>query len=140
MARTDADSAGLLTTDIDPRDRDSALGNVPWRVSLKCGAALKRRFARGLAYALMWICLWCETSKPNLEEAREFADGIHAVYPGKMLAYTVRLRSTGESNLSNEEIARFQLELARWATSFSSLPLAGFHALNQTMFELARGI
>ena len=138
MARTDADSAGLLTTDIDPRDREFCTGKRTSEGFFEVRSGIKAAIARGLAYAPYVDILWCETSKPNLEEAREFAEGIHAVYPGKMLSYNCSPSFNWRKHLSNEDIARFQRELGAMGYKFQFITLAGFHALNHTMFELAR--
>ena len=138
MARTDADSAGLLTTDIDPRDREFCTGKRTSEGFFEVRSGIDAAIARGLAYAPYVDMLWCETSKPNLEEAREFAEGIHAVYPGKMLSYNCSPSFNWRKHLSNEEIARFQRELGAMGYKFQFITLAGFHALNHTMFELAR--
>jgi len=138
MARTDADSAELLTTDIDPRDRKFCTGKRTSEGFFEVRSGIEAAIARGLAYAPYVDLLWCETSKPNLEEAREFAEGIHAVYPGKMLAYNCSPSFNWRKHLSNEEIARFQRELGAMGYKFQFITLAGFHALNHTMFELAR--
>src|SRR6267143_23947 len=138
MARTDADSAGLLTTDIDPRDREFCTGKRTLEGFFEVRSGIEAAIVRGLAYAPYVDLLWCETSKPNLEEAREFAEGIHAVYPGKMLAYNCSPSFNWRKHLSNEEIARFQRELGAMGYKFQFITLAGFHALNHTMFELAR--
>jgi isocitrate lyase len=138
MARTDADSAGLLTTDIDPRDREFCTGKRTAEGFFEVRSGIEAAIARGLAYAPYVDMLWCETSKPNLEEAREFADGIHAVYPGKMLSYNCSPSFNWRKHLSTEAIARFQRELGTRGYKFQFITLAGFHALNHTMFELAR--
>jgi len=138
MARTDADSAGLLTTDIDPRDREFCTGKRTAEGFFEVRSGIEAAIARGLAYAPYVDMLWCETSKPNLEEAREFADGIHAVYPGKMLSYNCSPSFNWRKHLSTEDIARFQRELGTRGYKFQFITLAGFHALNHTMFELAR--
>ena len=139
MARTDADSAGLLTTDIDPRDREFSTGKRTPEGFFEVRSGIEAAIARGLAYAPYVDLLWCETSKPNLAEAREFAQGIHAIYPGKMLAYNCSPSFNWRKHLSNEDIARFQRELGAMGYKFQFITLAGFHALNHTMFELARG-
>jgi isocitrate lyase len=138
MARTDADSAGLLTTDIDPRDREFCTGKRTPEGFFEVRSGVDAAIARGLAYAPYVDMLWCETSKPNLEEAREFAEGIHAVYPDKMLSYNCSPSFNWRKHLSNEDIARFQRELGAMGYKFQFITLAGFHALNHTMFELAR--
>jgi isocitrate lyase len=138
MARTDADSAGLLTTDIDARDREFCTGKRTAEGFFEVRSGIEAAIARGLAYAPYVDLLWCETSKPNLEEAREFAEGIHAIYPGKMLAYNCSPSFNWRKHLSTEDIARFQRELGALGYKFQFITLAGFHALNHTMFELAR--
>jgi isocitrate lyase len=138
MARTDADSAGLLTTDIDPRDREFCTGKRTLEGFFEVRSGIDAAIARGLAYAPYVDMLWCETSKPNLEEARDFAEAIHAVYPDKMLSYNCSPSFNWRKHLSNEDIARFQRELGAMGYKFQFITLAGFHALNHTMFELAR--
>ena len=140
MARTDADSAGLLTSDIDPRDQEFILSSerTPegfYRVRSGVEAAI----ARGIAYAPYVDMLWCETAKPDLAEAREFAEGIHARYPGKMLAYNCSPSFNWKKHLDDTTIARFQRELGAMGYKFQFVTLAGFHALNMSMFELACG-
>ncbi len=140
MARTDADSAGLITSDIDPRDQEFILSSerTPegfYRVRSGVEAAI----ARGIAYAPYVDMLWCETSKPDLAEAREFAEGIHARYPGKMLAYNCSPSFNWKKHLDDSTIARFQRELGAMGYKFQFVTLAGFHALNMSMFELAHG-
>ena len=138
MARTDADSAGLLTTDIDPRDKEFCTGKRTPEGFFEVRSGVDAAITRGLAYAPYVDMLWCETSKPNLEEAREFAEGIHAVFPDKMLSYNCSPSFNWRKHLSNEDIARFQRELGAMGYKFQFITLAGFHALNHTMFELAR--
>jgi len=140
MARTDADSAGLLTSDIDPRDQEFILSSerTPegfYRVRSGVEAAI----ARGIAYAPYVDLLWCETAKPDLAEAREFAEGIHARYPGKMLAYNCSPSFNWKKHLDDATIASFQRELGAMGYKFQFVTLAGFHALNLSMFELACG-
>jgi len=139
MARTDADSAHLLTSDIDPRDREFLTGKRTAEGFFRIRGGLKAAIARGLAYAPYVEMLWCETSEPNLEEAREFAEGIHAKFPGKMLAYNCSPSFNWKKKLDVKTIAIFQTELARMGYKFQFVTLAGFHALNLSMFELARG-
>jgi len=139
MARTDADSAHLLTSDIDPRDREFLTGKRTAEGFFRIRGGLKAAIARGLAYAPYVEMLWCETSEPNLDEAREFAEGIHAKFPGKMLAYNCSPSFNWKKKLDDRTIAMFQTELARMGYKFQFVTLAGFHALNLSMFELARG-
>jgi isocitrate lyase len=139
MARTDADSANLLTSDIDPRDRQFLTGERTVEGFYRFKGSLKAAIARGIAYAPYADILWCETSKPDLEEAREFAEAIHKVYPGKLLAYNCSPSFNWKKNLDDATIAGFQHELGRMGYKFQFVTLAGFHALNLAMFELARG-
>ena len=139
MARTDADSANLLTSDIDPRDREFLTGERTVEGFYRFKGGLKAAIARGLAYAPYADILWCETSKPDLEEAREFAEAIHTVFPGKLLAYNCSPSFNWKKNLDDATIASFQHELGRMGYKFQFVTLAGFHALNLAMFELARG-
>lgn len=138
MARTDADSASLLTTDIDARDRQFCTGKRTAEGFFEVKGGLNAAIARGIAYAPYADLIWCETSKPNLEEARRFAEGIHGEYPGKLLAYNCSPSFNWRKHLSEEGIAKFQRELGAMGYKFQFITLAGFHALNHTMFELAR--
>jgi isocitrate lyase len=138
MARTDADSANLLTTDIDSRDRIFCTGQRTSEGFFCVRGGIKAAIARGLAYAPYADLLWMETSRPNLQEAREFAEAIHAKYPGKFLSYNCSPSFNWRKHLSGEEIAHFQRELGAMGYKFQFITLAGFHALNHTMFELAR--
>ena len=139
MARTDANSAFLLTSDIDPRDRDFLTGGRTSEGFFHIRGGLDSAIARGLAYAPYADLIWCETSEPNLEEARRFAEAIHSQYPGKMLAYNCSPSFNWKKKLDDNVIASFQPELARMGYKFQFVTLAGFHALNLSMFELARG-
>src|ERR1700694_2252002 len=139
MARTDADSANLITSDIDPRDREFLTGERTAEGFYRIKSGLKSAIARGLAYAPYADILWCETSKPDLEEAREFADAVHQVHPGKLLAYNCSPSFNWKKNLGDATIASFQCELAAMGYKFQFVTLAGFQALNLAMFELARG-
>jgi isocitrate lyase len=139
MARTDANSAFLLTSDIDSRDREFMTGERTPEGFFMIRGGLDSAIARGLAYAPYADLIWCETSEPNLEEARRFAEAIHARYPGKMLAYNCSPSFNWKKKLDDDTIARFQPELARMGYKFQFVTLAGFHALNLSMFELARG-
>ncbi len=140
IARTDANSAKLITTDVDPRDQ-------PFIVDVDRTTEGFHRFrggidasiARGLAYAPYADLLWCETSGPDLDEARTFADAVHARFPGKMLAYNCSSSFNWRKKLERATIAQFQEELANMGYRFQFVTLAGFHALNLSMFELARG-
>jgi isocitrate/methylisocitrate lyase len=141
IARTDAEGASLLTADVDERDRpfiDSARGRTSEGFfTVKAGMA--QAIARGRAYAEFADLVWCETAKPDLEEAREFAEGIHAQFPGKLLAYNCSPSFNWKRKLDDATIAKFQRELAAMGYRFQFITLAGFHALNYSMFDLARG-
>jgi isocitrate lyase len=138
MARTDADSATLITSDVDPRDREVLTGERTAEGFFRCRNGLPAAIARGLAYAPYADLLWCETAKPDLEEARQFAEGIHARYPGKMLAYNCSPSFNWKKHLDDQLIARFQPELAAMGYKFQFITLAGFHSLNLSMFDLSR--
>jgi isocitrate lyase len=138
MARTDADSATLLTSDIDLRDRAFCTGERTSEGFFRIRGGIESAIARGLAYAPYADLIWCETSHPDLEEARQFADAIHAKYPSKLLAYNCSPSFNWRKKLDDETIARFQTELARMGYKYQFVTLAGFHALNLSMFELAR--
>ena len=141
VARTDAEGATLLTSDVDERDRPF-IDAVKGRTSegfFTVKAGLKQAIARGRAYAPYADLVWCETAKPDLEEAREFAEGIHAQYPGKLLAYNCSPSFNWKRKLDDAQIAKFQRELGAMGYRFQFITLAGFHALNYSMFELARG-
>jgi isocitrate lyase len=139
MARTDADSATLLTGDIDPRDRAFCTGERTSEGFFRIRGGIDSAIARGLAYAPYADMIWCETSHPDLEEARQFAEAIHAKFPGKILAYNCSPSFNWRKKLDEETIARFQPELAHMGYKYQFVTLAGFHALNLSMFELARG-
>lgn len=138
LARTDANSAFLLTSDIDPRDHKFLTGNRTPEGFYCIKGGLDSAIARGIAYAPYADLIWCETSEPNLEEAQRFADAVHAEHPGKMLAYNCSPSFNWRKKLDEATIARFQQELGRMGYKFQFITLAGFHALNHTMFDLAR--
>ena len=141
IARTDAEGSRLLTSDIDERDRpfiDSTRGRTSEGFfTVKAGMA--QAIARGRAYAPYADLLWCETAQPDLAEAREFAEGIHAQFPGKLLADYCSPSFNWTRKLDDATIAKFQRELAAMGYRFQFITLAGFHTLNYSMFELARG-
>lgn len=139
MARTDADSAHLLTSDVDARDRAFCTGEPTAEGFFRIRGGIESAIARGLAYAPYADLIWCETSHPDLEEARHFAEAIRERYPEKLLAYNCSPSFNWRKNLDEATIARFQPELARMGYRFQFVTLAGFHALNLSMFELARG-
>ena len=137
IARTDADAADMVTSDIDPRDAEFITGERTPEGFYRTNPGIKQAIARGLAYALYADLIWCETSHPSLEEAREFAAAIHAEFPGKMLAYNCSPSFNWKAKLSDEEIAEYQRELGKLGYKFQFITLAGFHSLNFGMFELA---
>ena len=139
VARTDANAADLITSDVDPYDRPFITGERTSEGFFRVKAGLDQAIARGLAYAPYADLVWCETSEPNIEEARSFAKAIHAKYPGKLLAYNCSPSFNWEQKLDKETIASFQKELGKMGYKFQFVTLAGFHALNHSMFELARG-
>ena len=139
MARTDADSAHLLTSDIDPRDRAFLTGNRTPEGFYCIRGGIESAIARAISYAPYADLIWCETSHPDLGEARQFADAVHAAFPGKLLAYNCSPSFNWKKKLDDATIARFQKELAAMGYKFQFITLAGFHALNLSMFELARG-
>jgi isocitrate lyase len=139
IARTDADSAKLITSDADLRDREFITGKRTPDGFLQFRGGLDAAIARGLAYAPYADMLWCETSEPNLEEARRFAESIHRQYPGKLLAYNCSPSFHWEGKLDKHAIARFQEEIGAMGYKFQFVTLAGFHALNLSMFDLAHG-
>lgn len=139
IARTDANGAALLTSDIDDRDKPFCTGERTVEGFYRVNAGLDQAISRGLAYAPYADLIWCETSEPNLEEARRFADAIHTQFPGKMLAYNCSPSFNWKKKLDAETIANFQREIGAMGYKFQFVTLAGFHALNFSMFELARG-
>jgi isocitrate lyase len=139
VARTDANAANLLTTDVDPNDRPFCTGERTAEGFFRVRPGLEQAISRALAYAPYADLLWCETATPNLEEARLFAEAIHARYPGKMLAYNCSPSFNWRKHLDDSTIVSFQKELATLGYKFQFITLAGFHALNASMFELAHG-
>jgi isocitrate lyase len=139
FARTDALSAKLLTSDVDAADAEFLTGERSAEGYYYVGDGLDAAIARGLAYAPYADVLWCETSTPDLDEAHHFAKAIHERFPGKVLAYNCSPSFNWRANLDEDAIARFQRELATMGYRFQFVTLAGFHAINATMFELARG-
>jgi isocitrate lyase len=139
IARTDANSAGLLLSDADPRDREFIHGERTPEGFFQFRGGIEAAIARGLAYAPYADMLWCETSTPDLAEARKFADAIHAQFPGKLLAYNCSPSFNWKKKLDDVTIANFQQELGKMGYKFQFVTLAGFHSLNMGMFHLARG-
>jgi isocitrate lyase len=139
IARTDAHSASLLTSDVDERDRQFTTGERTAEGFYRTRAGLESCVARGLAFAPYSDLLWMETSTPDLAEAREFAEAIRAVYPDQLLAYNCSPSFNWRAHLDDATIAKFQKELAAMGYRFQFITLAGFHALNESIFELAHG-
>jgi isocitrate lyase len=139
VARTDALAATLLTSDIDPRDRRFVEGERTHEGFYRVRNGIEVAIARAQAYAPYADMIWCETSTPDLDEARAFADGVHSMYPDKLLAYNCSPSFNWKQHLDDSTIARFQKELGAMGYKFQFITLAGFHALNASMFELARG-
>jgi isocitrate lyase len=137
IARTDADAANLLLSDADPRDEPFLAGGKTEEGFFCYAGGLEASIARGLAYAPYADVLWCETSRPDLEQARRFAEAIHARFPGKLLAYNCSPSFHWRKFLGAHEIAEFQTHLGNLGYKFQFVTLAGFHALNASMFELA---
>ena len=137
IARTDANAAGLLTSDIDPRDHEFMTGERTAEGFFRTRAGLEQAIARALSYAPYADMLWCETAHPDLDEARRFAEAVHREFPGKMLAYNCSPSFNWKRNLTSEQIARFQRELGAMGYRFQFVTLAGFHSLNHGMFSLA---
>lgn len=140
LARTDAESAKLITSDIDERDREFITGErtAEGFFRLREGTGLAHCIKRGIAFAKYADLIWWETSTPNLDEAREFAEAMHKVYPGKMLAYNCSPSFNWRKNIDEATIAKFQREIGAMGYKFQFVTLAGFHSLNHGMFELAR--
>jgi isocitrate lyase len=141
VARTDAEGANLLTADVDERDRpfvDTSRGRTA-EGFFYVKAGLNQAIARAVAYAPYVDLLWCETAKPDLEEAKRFAEGLHKHHPGKLLAYNCSPSFNWRRKLDDSTIAKFQRELGAMGYRFQFITLAGFHALNYSMFDLARG-
>ena len=139
MARTDAEGAQLLTSDIDPNDSKFITGDRTAEGFFRIRNGVEAAIARGKAYAPYADLVWCETAKPDLREARQFAEGILSHYPDKMLAYNCSPSFNWKRNLDEATIGKFQCELAAMGYKFQFITLAGFHSLNMGMFELARG-
>ncbi|CCG53886.1 Isocitrate lyase [Flavobacterium indicum GPTSA100-9 = DSM 17447] len=137
VARTDADAANLLTSDIDDRDKEFVTGERSPEGFFYVKAGLEQGISRGLSYAPYADLIWLETSTPDLEEARKFAEAIHAKFPGKLLAYNCSPSFNWAAKLSVEQMETFREDIAKMGYKFQFITLAGFHALNTSMFELA---
>ncbi len=139
IARTDANSAQLLTSDIDESDHRFITGERTNEGFFRITGGIDMAIARGLAYAPYADLIWCETGKPDLDEARKFADAMHKHFPGKLLAYNCSPSFNWKKHLDDATIAKFQKELGKMGYKFQFVTLAGFHALNHSMFQLAKG-
>lgn len=139
LARTDANAANLLTSDVDANDQPFTNGERTVEGFFRVRNGIDQAISRGLAYAPFADLIWCETSTPDLDEARQFAEAIHARYPNKMLAYNCSPSFNWKKKLDDETIAKFQAELGAMGYKFQFITLAGFHSVNFAMFELARG-
>jgi isocitrate lyase len=137
VARTDADAANLITSDVDERDHQFIYGNRTHEGFFQVKHGIRQAINRGIAYAPYADMVWCETSHPDLDEAYEFAHAIHANYPGKLLAYNCSPSFNWASKLSQKEMMTFREKLAGMGYKFQFITLAGFHSLNTSMFELA---
>ena len=138
IARTDADAANLITSDADERDREFIVGERTAEGFFRTRAGLDQAIARGLAYAPYADMIWCETSKPDLEQARKFADAIHARFPDQLLAYNCSPSFNWKANLDERTLSCFREELGAMGYKFQFITLAGWHALNSSMFKLSR--
>ena len=138
IARTDADAANLITSDADERDREFIVGERTAEGFFRTRAGLDQAIARGLAYAPYADMIWCETSKPDLEQARKFADAIHARFPDQLLAYNCSPSFNWKANLDERTMSCFREELGAMGYKFQFITLAGWHALNSSMFKLSR--
>jgi isocitrate lyase len=139
VARTDADAANLLTSDIDERDRPFVTGERTSEGFFRVKAGLDQAISRGLAYAPLADLVWCETSVPDLAQAKKFAEAMHKQFPGKLLSYNCSPSFNWKRHLDDATIAKFQRELGAMGYKFQFITLAGFHALNYSMFTLAKG-
>ena len=139
LARTDANAAALMTSDADERDRAFLTGERTAEGFHRVRAGIDQAIARGLSYAPVADMIWCETAAPNIDEAKKFAESIHAKFPNKLLAYNCSPSFNWKKKLDSATIAKFQRELGAMGYKFQFVTLAGFHALNYSMFNLARG-
>ncbi len=139
VARTDANGANLITSDIDPVDQKFLTGERTPEGFFRTQQGIEAAIARGISYAPYCDLIWCETSEPNLQEAQRFADEVHAQFPGKLLAYNCSPSFNWRKKLDEQTIATFQQQLGKMGYAFQFITLAGFHALNYSMFDLALG-
>ena len=138
LARTDANAAKLITNDFDENDKPFLTGKRSPEGFFYVKQGIEQAISRGLAYAPYSDLIWCETATPNLEEAKKFADAIHKKYPGKILAYNCSPSFNWKKHLSDEEIANFQVKIANMGYKWQFITLAGFHAQNYAIFDLAK--
>ena len=139
LARTDAEAANLITSDHDDNDKPFLTGERTVEGFYRTNKGLDQAISRGLAYAEYADLIWCETGTPDLAFAKQFADAIHAKFPGKLLAYNCSPSFNWKKNLDDATIAKFQKELGAMGYKFQFITLAGFHSLNYSMFNLAYG-
>jgi isocitrate lyase len=139
LARTDAEAADLVTSDVDDNDKPHLTGERTLEGFYRTKPGLQQAISRGLAYAPYADMIWCETGKPDLHFAKDYAEAIHKQFPGKMLAYNCSPSFNWKKNLDDATIAKFQRELGAMGYKFQFITLAGFHALNYSMFNLAHG-
>ena len=139
LARTDAEAADLVTSDVDETDKPFLTGERTVEGFYRTKKGFEQAVSRGLAYAEVADMVWCETGTPDLKFAKDFADAIHAKFPGKLLAYNCSPSFNWKKNLDDATIAKFQRELGAMGYKFQFITLAGFHSLNYSMFELAHG-
>jgi isocitrate lyase len=139
LARTDAEAADLVTSDVDENDQIFLTGERTVEGFFRTRPGIEQAISRGLAYAPYADMIWCETGKPDLQFAKRFADAIHQKFPGKMLAYNCSPSFNWKKNLDDATIAKFQRELGAMGYKFQFITLAGFHSLNYSMFNLAHG-
>jgi isocitrate lyase len=139
LARTDAEAADLVTSDVDENDQPFCTGERTVEGFYRTKKGMDQAISRGLAYAEYADLIWCETGTPDLKFAKDFADAIHAKFPGKLLAYNCSPSFNWKKNLDDATIAKFQKELGAMGYKFQFITLAGFHSLNYSMFELAYG-
>ena len=139
LARTDAEAANLLTSDVDDRDKAFCTGERTIEGFYRCKNGVDQAISRGLAYAPYADLVWCETGKPDMDYAKKFAEALQKEYPEQLLAYNCSPSFNWKANLDDASIAKFQRELGAMGYKFQFITLAGFHALNHSMFNLARG-
>ncbi len=138
LARTDADAANLITSDVDERDHPFITGERTAEGFFRTTPGIDQAIARGLAYSPYADMIWCETSKPDLDQAKRFADAIHAEFPDQLLAYNCSPSFNWKANLDDDTMRNFREELGKMGYKFQFITLAGWHALNSSMFNVSR--